>query len=86
MGLSLLLALWMFAFASHIHAPDEHGTPQKSAQHCGFCLSLPGAAAAPAEVSLPPPRARFSRPVARATASITSEFFAYYQSRAPPVS
>jgi hypothetical protein len=85
-GLALLLSLWMFAFASHIHTPDEQNAPHQGTQHCAFCLTLPGAAAAPTQISLPGTHAVYSRPVAIAAAFITSESFAFYQSRAPPAS
>jgi hypothetical protein len=85
-ALALLLGLWIFAFASHVHASEDHGTPHQSAQHCAFCLALPGAAAAPGQISLPCTEATYCLPLAAATIAVGTESFSYYQGRAPPVS
>jgi hypothetical protein len=85
-ALALLLGLWIFAFASHVHALEDHGAPHQSAQHCAFCLALPGAAAAPEQLSLPATEATHCPPLAAAAIAVCSETFSYYQGRAPPVS
>jgi hypothetical protein len=43
-----LLCIWLFAFASHVHAHDDQGVHGKAKTACTFCLSLPTGAPAPA--------------------------------------
>jgi hypothetical protein len=42
------MLLWLFAFASHVHAHDEAAPHGKAPSSCTFCLSLPAGAPAPA--------------------------------------
>jgi hypothetical protein len=85
-ALAVLLGLWIFSFASHTHALDDHDASQQGSQHCAFCLALPAAAVPPAQVSLPIIDASHVRPAAFRAASVSRESFDSYQSRAPPVS
>jgi hypothetical protein len=46
MLLGLALCVWMFAFATHVHAGDELPSNGPSTA-CSFCLSLPAGAPSP---------------------------------------
>jgi hypothetical protein len=45
--LAIALCMWMLAYATHLHAGDDHDQAKPS---CSFCLTLPTSAAPPSAV------------------------------------
>lgn len=84
--LSVTLCLWMLAAATHFHAQDlEVGSHHKTHELCGFCVSVPGAGAAPSlSVFLPSALRQHFSPPAKILPSFATLSTASYRSRAPP--
>jgi len=45
--LAIALCLWLFAYATHVHAEGERGAPHARIGGCGACFSLPVGATPP---------------------------------------
>jgi hypothetical protein len=52
-ALAMVLCLWLFAFAAHIHGKDDHRSSIHPSGVCTFCLSFSGGTAPPAEHRVP---------------------------------
>ncbi len=82
----MLLCLWMFASATHFHVqPEELNGHHTTKELCGFCVSLPGAGAAPAVSTFVHTADRPHVPApAEILPTVPSLTPASYRSRAPP--
>jgi hypothetical protein len=85
--LSMVLCLWMLASATHFHVQaEELGDQHTSQELCGFCVSLPGAGAAPsASVFITTTDRQPVSAPAEILPTVPSLIPASYRSRAPPV-
>jgi hypothetical protein len=82
--LALALCIWLFAYATHLHAADGHDGQQKPV--CNFCLTLPASAAPPPALYQVAPLVCGLRDLVcdRVDAISTRDAPSFYSSRAPP--
>lgn len=86
-ALSAALCLWMLALATHFHTSDlDADSHQGTHALCAFCVSVPGAGAAPAVVAfiVTPQLQPFTAP-ANIVATTAALPVAAYYSRGPPL-
>jgi hypothetical protein len=81
----LVLALWLFEFATHIHQPEEHGRGHHAAHACAYCAGLQPAAPATFLLHVPRPAVAWIAPDVPVSGAPSFPTRAYL-SRAPPVS
>jgi hypothetical protein len=82
--LTFALCVWLFAYATHLHAADGHDGQQKPV--CNFCLTLPASAAPPPVLNQVAPLVfdTCGRVCDRVAAISTRDVPSFYSSRAPP--
>ncbi|MCI0433347.1 MAG: hypothetical protein L0271_06840 [Gemmatimonadetes bacterium] len=81
---ALILAAWLFEFATHLHVPDTGGAPQHIEHACAFCAAF-CAGTGPPESTPQLPLAQPAR-VGHDLSLIPPSLIrlAAYRSRAPP--
>lgn len=86
-AVSAVLCLWLLAFATHFHTPDQDYQDTRSAAHlCGYCTSLSSAGATPHVGSIAIAVIPDEAPLIPAdTQPPSSPLIVSHRSRAPPV-
>lgn len=86
-ALSAALCLWMLALATHFHSSDfDVDSHQATHELCAFCVSVPGAGAAPSVVAfLATPQLQSFTAPAHIDPTTAAPAPAAYYSRGPPL-
>jgi hypothetical protein len=84
--MTLVLCLWLLAFASHAHGLDDAGPGTgETGSACSFCLSFPTGAAAPVVQTIAAPLLVVAGLVTPVIDAVDAQDVpSFYSSRAPP--